>query len=349
MTTLERINRLLQNLRSHPGKIDKTNILRGCMGQSDIADMVKALLKMTYCPFIHFYIQPAELNKTVRGFKESEMMEMAPDLKFMKVVGYMTTYQCRGDNGIAISKLFLNIHPEFRELYINVLSRDLKCGLTPDIINKVIPGLIQDFKVSQGVGANTYGYPDFEKEQWFCGRRFGGFRAVTLKDRKLVQTRSVSNQVIMTLRKTEKMMEIIDVEKYSFEGEYCIVDNAGIESFKIAQNVIPARTPIEFPRYYMYDMFTPEEFRNGRSSRKYSERLEKLKEWIEDLPPDYVDNFIYAKQIPVKSIAHLDDLIKGAKERGWEGVILRKNSAYEAGVTKNIRFIDFKTLKGDEE
>jgi DNA ligase-1 len=91
---------------------------------------------------------------------------------------------------------------------------------------------------------------------------------------------------------------------------------------------------IENPVFKMFDMLHKPDFDNGKSTEKLSDRLVKLRTFINQ---DKVNlGLHYLGQYVISDDRHFDMWKQKANDNNWEGFMLRKNVGYEGKRTKNL-------------
>lgn len=85
--------------------------------------------------------------------------------------------------------------------------------------------------------------------------------------------------------------------------------------------------------YVMFDMLTLEEFQNKKGTTKYTDRLNKLKEFYQK--NKFIDNLcvVNYEYYNPKTLKIWEDRVK---EYNWEGLMFRKDIPYENGRTNNL-------------
>lgn len=103
--------------------------------------------------------------------------------------------------------------------------------------------------------------------------------------------------------------------------------------------------------YVMFDMLTLEEFQNKRGNRKYTERLDTLKDLYQK--QGKIDN-LYVVNYERYSPEALERWNQKVKEYNWEGLMFRKDVGYEGKRSQNLlkykMFVDeeFKVIGVEE-
>lgn len=221
----------------------------------------------------------------------------------------------------------------YRDLILNILDRDLKCRTSESIINKVWPGLIPIMKVAL---ANNYwdvaDSIDFTKEEYFASHKLDGIRLIVIIDEnKEIKCFSRNGKEIFTLdRVKEEIKDLFpQLQNYVFDGEICIVDEDGVEHFNEAMRQVTRKDhTIISPRYKIFDLLHRDEFEPGESQVDLKTRL---KRWDHITKNGAIKSDILAllPQTLIRDKKHFEALFAEAQGKGWEGLILRKNTTYK--------------------
>ena len=134
---------------------------------------------------------------------------------------------------------------------------------------------------------------------------------------------------LTTLNKVKEAIEATGIVNTVFDGEICLVDQDGNEDFQgIMKQLRRKDHQIENPAYMIFDMLHKPVFEDKKGGEELGSRLHKLRSF---LAGRNINNDIlrYTEQYQIADDEHLETWIKLAGENNWEGVMLRKNVAYE--------------------
>ena len=307
----------------------------------------KELLFWTYDSLKNYYVTAENIQKQRKSLQSSGPNLLGGGLPKGKITSEVATptdlvdllalLDSRKVTGIAAIRLivtFLNKNKTYEELILNILDRDLKCRVDASLINKVWPGLIPVFKVAL---ANSYWdhqeVVDFGKDKWFASRKIDGMRLLTIIDEKGEITCFSRNGKELT--SLDRIKEDIretwpDWKSIVFDGEICIVDEDGNEHFDWAMKEVTRKNyTVANPRYQLFDIIPLESFGKCECETTFAERYEFL---VENLHPDLNERIprliTLLRQTQIKDKAHFEQLFAEATEKGWEGLILRKDAPY---------------------
>ncbi len=326
-TDLFIVNKFLKEMNESTSSNDKVTLIRHS------APVVRKLLYYTYNTFLQFNVTPKVLEK-----KSELCNKYTKFTRFFEILDSLNQRAITGNKAIEEVNGFIYNNPEYKDIVYLVLERNLKVRASVKIINKAIPKLIPEFNVAL---ANKYSEKtrkkiDLEKDVWFISRKLDGVRCLIFVNEK-GKAKSFSRQgkKFSTLSLVEKEIENIGLKNVVFDGEICIVDDKGNEDFQLIMKEIGRKDhTISNPKFQMFDLIPSDIFYRGESeSGKLSQRLSLLNRIISKKNLNYVSSL---KQIPVTSFEELEKLSQKAFEKGWEGLMIRKDDFYKGKRTDDI-------------
>lgn len=246
---------------------------------------------------------------------------------------------------------------KWEELVLNIIDKDLKCGLSEVTINKVCGNIIKTHSVAL---ADKF---DFKKHKldndWVIERKLDGVRCNIINRNGVIKCYSRQGKEITTLGKLVDELQGHLPNNTVLDGEVCLVDENGLESFQgIMKEIKRKNHTIENPLLLAFDYLTLESFENKQGTIKYTERMEMLKEWYSlqnwGIGPNKVAKHLSVVNYERYSPEVLEEWNKRVKEYHWEGLMFRKDVGYEGKRTQNLlkhkMFMDeeFKVLAVEE-
>ena len=258
--------------------------------------------------------------------------------EYLSLLDDLAKRKLTGDTALLSTKLFLkHLDEESAEMFKMILDKDFKCGVNTKTIAKVFPIKVPFFVYVALAGKyfEREDKVDFKKETWFRSRKLDGNRLILIKNSDGVKCMSRQGKEIKTLG---VLMEAISRVEGDFvlDGEVCIIDENGNENFQEIMKVITKKNyTIEHPVMKVFDILTEDEFYGRKTSDRFSIRYEKLKNFFY-CNKDITDNFNLVEQTIVTSKEDLMDAFNEAKNKGWEGLMIRKDVPYECGRTNNL-------------
>ena len=256
---LERMNELISKLLIYSGTLDKKAILK------QYPDL-KELLKWVYDPYIKFYITGTQIEE---NYYMLETLSSNTELGLFALLELLSTKKIRGTEALFSCLYFIKNNYEYKDTIIKILNKDLKCGISTKIINSIFPNLIPEFEIPLAKEYNPDKHEVFNGE-YLISRKLDGIRCICFIEGSKITFLTRKGKEIWTLDKIKK--EIL--EKYSFytkepivlDGELCLFEN-GVEDFKsISSEYRRKNFTIQNPRYYVFDIYTLSNFKQGKDS-----------------------------------------------------------------------------------
>lgn len=174
--------------------------------------------------------------------------------------------------------------PDESELYIKLLSKTLRLGVTGKTVNKVIPGLIPEWEVQQAYPIDNYPIPD---GTWFSlTQKLNGVRATYYKGHLYAR----SGAVYTGLEHITKELSCCVTESIVLDGELTLREVGNFsdnEAFRIATGIVNSdavdKTAV---CYTVFDVLPADEFETGESKAGYRARRLALDAIGASLPQD---------------------------------------------------------------
>lgn len=271
-----------------------------------------------------FFVNPA-VTLTM-----TNIFEICDTLLARKALDDATVYQVTG---------FLSAignHDE-KNLYIKILAKTLRLGVTAKTVNKVIPGLLPEWEVQQAYPIDKY---PIKKGDWFwLTEKLNGVRATYYKGNLIAR----SGDILTGLDHIVKTLASLG-EEYVFDGELTLKNKGGLsdnEAFRTATGIINSdaedKTEICFT---IFDVLSEQEFDKGESFLSYKGRREILYILDEQLHSDCVRilSVLYSGTDQDMIWFLLDQMVKQDKEGLMVNLDVPYKRARHKGILKVKRF-----------
>ena len=268
---------------------------------------------------------PTKFNVTSANILKNESLSAPFGGPLLHLLRKLSTRELSGHEAIAAVNGYI-FESGHKDLILAILDKDLGTRTGATLINSVYPGCVEVFEVAL---ANSY--KDVEKKvdifdgSWYVSRKMDGVRTIAIVDAKgEVEFFSREGKPFDTFGVLAAAIEKLGLKNVVFDGECCIVDKNGREDFKaVTKEMRKKDHVIANPKYLMFDMLTTEEFFSGSSTRRLSERLDKLRSTVEY---GLHLEVLHQEVVTEESFNRLQEKVKAD---GWEGLILRKNVGYK--------------------
>ena len=321
------INTFIKKMNSSNSTNDKVELIR-------LANKnVLRILYYTYNSYMQYNITSKVLNKRSdlcnKHTKFSSLFQLLDSLNLKLITGHKAIEETNG---------FIYNNPEYKQIICLILDRNLKIRVSVKLINKAIPSMIPTFNVAL---ANKYDDKtkkkvDFKKDVWYVSRKLDGVRClVVVDDKGKAKSFSRAGKQFHTLSLVEKEIENLGVKNVVYDGEMCIVNKKGDENFQSIMKEIGRKDhTIQDGLFQIFDFIPTDIFKKGEAnSGTFTQRLYALQNLLLGKNLKYLD---FLNQTPITSFDELDKLTTKASEKGWEGLMLRKNDTYKGKRSNDI-------------
>lgn len=333
--------RLLNELQNTSGMNAKKRVIES--GKDN--ESFRQLLFYALNPFLTYKVSEKTLRGSVKHMADHpafrDIHDVAQRLSSVKAVN--------DEMLCGVRAFLLGVDHEEREVFIKILSKTLRLGVTAKTVNKVIPDLIPEWEVQQA-------YP-IEKQPikpgtWFSlSQKLNGIRATCYKGRLYAR----SGEVFDGLEHIEEALADF-AEGYVFDGELTLLNKDGFsdnEAFRVAAGIVNSeasdKTAICFT---VFDVIPVFEFEKSRGTTGFGARQKLMDLFRATVRSDYVRFLepLYqgADQSMIGTL--LDQMVREDKE----GLMLNLDVPYQrkrhSGILKIKRFytMDLPILRCEE-
>ena len=287
-------------------------------------EFVFKVLQYTYHPYKQYGVTSANLKKRSEILAPSEVYDnlfyLLDDLNERKLTGHAA---------IAATNSFIQHNSKYADFIYQVIDRNLETRATTTLINRVKPGWIPTFNVALAHDFTKVKNIDITDGTWFLSRKLDGVRCLTIVRDGTVRCFSRNGKEFETLGVVKDEIERLGITDCVLDGEICMMKEDGSDDFQgILKEIQRKDHTIKLPRYWVFDILTLEEFDSGTGSVALSERRTRKSFESKIL--------VTLPQSILKSAEELGYFRTTAKEKGWEGLIARRDVGYEGDRTKNM-------------
>lgn len=337
-TDFQLIKDFVEASNSTNSNTDKINVLK----EYTKHDVVKNALHYTYNTYKQFGVTSANCKK------RSDLLGNPNTYgDFFGLLDDLSNRIATGHTAIANVNRYVQENKQFEDIIWSIIDRNLKTRSTASTINKVVPGLIPTFDVALAEAYNDKTKKKVEwSDGWFVSRKLDGVRCICIVDENSNATFfSRAGKEFKTLSKVGDAVKKSGVKNIIFDGEVCILDKKGDEDFQsIIKEIKRKDHSIDFPRFIAFDTLTLEEFESGVSERNFEARQFELDAMMDQQLFGYY--LTMAQQTLVNSFEEIEERLAIANEKGWEGLMIRKNTTYKGKRSADI--LKIKTMHDAE-
>lgn len=326
------MNKILEILNQL--ETSKTNDKIKIISKNKDNELFKKILYYTYNPDLQYGFSEDKLregllknNNNLRESKWNNLFDMLDELSSSNINDKLriNTYS------------FITTAPdEYKELYIKVLTKDLRCNIQIKTINKAIKNLIPTFGVM--LADKYYNKMDkVEGKEFIITTKLDGGRCVLIKDnngKAIFKTRQ--GKIIDGLVEFKE-----DIDKLPngivLDGELLAINKNNLHSkdlYSVTMKESRKKGNKHDLQLNVFDIIPYNEFISGVSSKNAFERKEILHNLIEQ---NQFTNIIEVKVLyKGNDINKIEELLNEITSKGGEGIMINLDSPYETKRTSNI-------------
>lgn len=303
------------------------------------------LLYYALNPLLTYNISSARLTDAVSRYvtQKSEGV-LHGDCPFSSIVECLDYLSClRGMDDATVRHVAMLLVDEYeksaQDLYIKIISKTLRLGVTAKTVNEVIPGLIPEWEVQQSYPIEKY--PVKPGTEFWLTQKLNGVRATFLDGELIARSGSpyTGLEHITSVLREKFGTDIVFDGELTLKNKGKLCDN---EAFRVATGILnsDATTKTEIG-YTIFDVIPRDEFVNCKESITYSMRrrtMNRLSEYLDsDCPAQFLPVLYHGEDLTVIE-GFLNQMVREDKE----GLILNTDCPYRRtrhrGILKIKRF-----------
>lgn len=312
MKTYDVINQLAATSSTN----EKKEILQNLTGQ--LQDDVKYIFLWTYSPKLNYFIKKIDPKKIIKSpfhildfdeeiNKDSEnvILELLQDLSARVVTGNAAQERLYKTLGL--------FNLASRDLLTKIILRDLRCGVTDTIANKVWPNWIPVFDVQL---ANTFEPEKPKEKQYWVSRKMDGLRGVFIPHEGLYTRQG---KKIIGFENTIEN----DMKKFSFLNNGCVIDGELFSTdipFEEIQGAVMSNKNIddEVKKHIKFNAFAVvKDF----WKKEVYETTEEMVEVVNSIGDKY--EYLKPVETVLVNVEDIDSIHDKFVLEGYEGIMLR--------------------------
>lgn len=326
---LQEFAEVVNKLQATTGRKEKESIL----SQYKDSENVKAIFQYVYDPYIILGLSKKSLTKQV-----PVVIERAP-WDILELLRYLSAHNTGKYTDIAYAQAFINNNKDYKDLIMDIISKDLRTGVQPTTLNKIFgDGFIRSFGVqlAQRYFENPQKYLP-QGTTFILSQKLDGIRCVILKDDNgNVEFFTRQGQPIEGLVELAEEARFLS-SGYVYDGEL-LLDKDIQESKDLYRETVKVVNSDGEKRGLIFNCF---------DSVSYADFLKGFDDRPTYLRKDFVHkllqspNFHYIKEVPNLYMgmdqAEITTWLDKITSEGGEGVMINiANAPYECKRSKYI-------------
>jgi DNA ligase-1 len=325
---MKEVIEIFKQLQNTSGKKDKEKIIAANQDN----ELFKGSLMFLLDDRIQTGIKTKSLQKDIKYDGHVIGLETWED-----VVLYLIQNNTGKDYDILAVQMFIRMNTDMEDkwFYEGMVTKTLKIGVDAKTVNKVIPNLIYEWKVQLGSSSDKLRLRNGEK--FFLSQKLNGVRCSYYKGKMMSRQGKEFEGLDHIIADINKY----NLDNYFIDGELIRINKDNVddnENFRMTTSIVNSdsadKSEIQF---VIFDMFPKECIANNRVPEKYEMRKARMQDMRQIF-----------KQKGVTSLAVVEMLYEGndtneiwkwldvGETKGWEGIMLNKNTPYEFKRTTNL-------------
>ena len=334
MNNLEEFKIFVERMNSTTSRNEKENILKEYREN----ECIKEILNFIYNPYIISGISDKKIKK-IRNVKipNAKIINNGVD-NLDEVISYFKTHNTGRDEDLQYLQSYVDKNKEYEDLIYGIIKKDIKLGIQPKTINKIIPQLIPSFSVqlAERYFENPTKYLPQDTE-YFLEQKYDGVRCIAIREYDEVVFYSRQGQVYEKMTELSSEFKTLP-EGYIYDGELLLDNKDNLESkdlYRATMKVVGADDKKTNLIFNCFDILPIEEFKNGQSKLIAKERRKQLEDiFTKAFTPHIIPAPILYQGTDQTQITYWLDKITN---EGGEGVMIYlANELYECKRTRNL-------------
>lgn len=337
----------LQMLVNQCGLISSNNMR--CSTFQKHGQCIKSLLALIYDPYVKFGVTKASLLK--RRKQNRETLPESPK-SLTELLHLLGDREITGHQALDTCLSFISSFPNFEDVIIRALNKNLKIRVGIRMVNKAFPLLVSEFSCALSHPMEKHiKFFTAQRENWFISRKLDGCRCMFVCENGVVTAYSRSGHVYPAhIQGLEYFQQKFSKLTGVLDGEMGVVDVSGKEYFNIANSIMnPNATKVRSKKnlqmpvgchlcFFVFDLIPLNTFKSGFGGPAWSVRQKQLKSEV-----SVDDKIRILEQHPIEDEKRMWTM---AATNGWEGLMYRLDGPYEG--KKSRRMLKRKIQTEDE-
>ena len=270
---MKQVINIIDKLENTSSTTDKVSIIK----QNESNEDFTKILYYTYNDSLQFGFSEKKLRELLKNYLENSTSYIGHlwDTGF-EMLDTLSKLNINDSLRKEVLEFLSNCNSKEQELWIKVLTKDLRCNISGKSINKAIKGLIPEFNIQQAYQISKY---PLKNGTWFVlEEKLNGINCSDVNGIML----SRQGKEISSLYHILEQLNQTSFKGYYFNGELVRknIDNiSNGENFRLTTSIVNSdaedKTMIDF---IVFDLLPIDEFFIGKSKLKYKERLRQLRQ-----------------------------------------------------------------------
>lgn len=318
---MNKVIEIINQLRSESSTNGKIAILKANKDN----ELLKNVLYYTYADNLQFGMREATISPTNNEFESIvSIFELLDRLASSNI----------NDELRKLTNTYLGgiVNKDERELYINILTKDLRCNISTKTINKAIKGLIPEWGVQQAYPIDKV---KLKKNEWIAlSLKLNGIRSTLFNGEFKSRQNKVMNGFDHIKKDLEVLMNELNLSNYVFDGEMIRYNHDGVpdnENFRLTTSIVNSDNEEKKDvQFVIFDLLPKDEFIKGESNDTFRIRLGLLTRIDEKIRHLGLNNITVAPTYyNGTDHSQISKLLTEVDKAGFEGLMLLRDMRYK--------------------
>jgi DNA ligase-1 len=322
---MEKVLEIINQIKNTSSRNEKESILLKYKDNQLFRD----ILYFVFNPYILTGISKKKINKSIKlneGYNIYDVYDLMEYLKENSTGKDIDIY--------SIQNFIMSQPKELRELYTQIITKNLIIGVTADTINKVYGNVIPTFDVMLAKKFDEH--KEKVKGDFVITKKLDGNRLVVIKENGVTKSFTRQGNQYEGLEEIELDIQNLYLDNIVFDGEL-IADTEGSTHEVYAETTSKARSKGLNKKgllYHIFDVLPLSDFQKGKSQLNCIDRKNFLTSLFDsfDLPHCREVKPLYIGD----DLSQIEILKKYAQEQGWEGLMVNLDTPYVCKRTDTI-------------
>ncbi|KAI7893292.1 uncharacterized protein EV154DRAFT_537141 [Mucor mucedo] len=234
-----------------------------------------------------------------------------------------------------------------QNIFWRIIDRNLKMGVSVQTVDHTIlrdPTKMDVSRISVALATSYTPNKLTDVDGWYVSQKLDGVRCIAMiRSTGDIQFYSRTGRLFTSLQKVRAVLEhqlkkgVADGEEFVLDGEICAYADDGDPSqedfVKASSQVRRTNEEMENPVFQVFDRIRLQDFIEKSGDQTLLQRQEALQKFVGKDPLDHIK---VVKQAKLNSLEEFEHIKAQAVEKGWEGLMLRKDVPYEGKRTRNM-------------
>lgn len=338
---MKTVVQIIKQLENTSGNNDKIQIIKD---NATNANLVK-VFQYTYSDDKMYGFSNKKLRENLDEFFKQKLKQNTKWTNGFDMCDELAKSNINNDLRNEVYKFLSICDEDEREIWIRVLTKDLRCRANAKLINKAIPNCIFIWEVQKGISVNKV---KLKGNEWIAvSLKENGIRTTNFKS----QFKSRQNKIQNGFKHIQDDLDKLGLPNMVFDGELIRnnIDNVSDnENFRLTSSIVNSDDSNKLPiQMVIFDLLPEDEFIKGESKLTFKDRLIQLQNIQKKIDELKLINITTAPIFYVgNDHSKIKEILQQVDSQGYEGIMVSLDKPYKC--KRNTSLLKCKVfLEGD--